>query len=75
MASEGDIFHVFGGEFKVEWVSQVKLSEVCEKWFRQEGVDSPEDFKRIWAEIHPRRGYDPEQLVYTHIFRCIAREE
>ncbi len=75
MADKGDIFHIFGGEFQVERVVKVKLGLVAHKWFREEGVDSTEGFKRIWTEIHPKRRFDPDQEVYLHIFKLLAREE
>lgn len=36
-------------------------------WFL-EGAKSPEEFEKIWIEIHPRKGFDGEQKVYVHFF-------
>jgi len=71
----GDVFHAFGGEFKIIGITRVRLWFVAEKFFEQEGVSSQQGFKRVWAEILPRRGFDPDQKVYLHRFEYIAREQ
>ena len=75
MGDKGDVFHVFGGEFKIIATRRVKLGTVAEFYWKEEGADSADGFKKIWESIHPRRGYDPEQMVYLHWFLLTAREE
>jgi hypothetical protein len=47
------------------------LSFVTNHW-KEEGCESREDFIQLWQKIHPRKGYDPYQQVYVHIFRRIS---
>lgn len=64
----GDQFEAFGAPFVILDVMRMPLWEVRDKWFKWEGVDSPEEFERVWAEIHPKKGFDPKQVVYLHRF-------
>lgn len=75
MGEVGDIFHAFGGEFKIDAVKQTLLGYVAMVYWQQEGMESVEDFEKIWAEIHPRRGYVTGDKVWVHSFHLIAREE
>lgn len=36
-------------------------------WF-QEGAKSPEEYEKVWIDIHPRKGFIGEQKVYVHFF-------
>lgn len=49
-------------------VERVLLSTVRDHYWRDEGCESPEDFERVWGDIHPLRGYDGSQKVYLHRF-------
>jgi hypothetical protein len=55
-------------EFELLAVAKLPLEEVSKNLFRQEGCSSPEEFREIWAELHPRKGFVPEQMVYVHWF-------
>jgi hypothetical protein len=59
----GDTFEAYGATFRVEEVSQLPLTTVANDHWREEGVESPEEFRDVWCEIHPRRGWDPDQVV------------
>lgn len=65
---QGDIFRAFGIDFELLAVAKMPLKDVSDCLFRQEGCCSPEEFERIWAELHPRAGFVPEKLVYVHWF-------
>lgn len=67
MAAEGDRFWAFGAHFRVKSVVRVPLWYVANNWV-DEGCDSQQDFIETWEAIHPRKGYQPEQLVWLHIF-------
>lgn len=34
----------------------------------QEGCASEQDFIALWVELHPRRGWNPGQWVWVHVF-------
>ena len=38
------------------------------KWclWKEEGDDSPEEFEEVWNSIHPKRKFDPSQIVHVH---------
>ena len=64
----GDTFGAFGQEFELLAVARVSLEDVSQHLFRQEGCSSPEELRAIWAELHPRKGFVPEKMVYVHWF-------
>jgi len=64
----GDTFGVFGSEFELLAVAKVSLEDVSNHLFRQEGCRSPEEFQEIWVELHHRKGFAPEKMVYVHWF-------
>jgi hypothetical protein len=64
----GDVLDTVGGPIQLTEVVRKPLATVRDDYWRQEGLASPEDFERTWAALHPRRGFDPEQLVWLHRF-------
>ncbi len=52
-------------------VRQVQLGDVALHHYKQEGCESPEEFKNIWNEIHPRRGFHPDDWVWLHEFKVV----
>jgi uncharacterized protein YqfB (UPF0267 family) len=69
----GDTFPAFGATFEILDVLTVLLGEVAEEWYKEEGFKTPEEFIQCWWEIHPKKGYDPEQPVRLHIFKRNAK--
>lgn len=65
--SAGDRFQVFGATFELLTVTQVPLSHVAAHW-HEEGCRSEADFIDIWVSLHPKKGYDPLQVVWLHRF-------
>lgn len=62
----GDTLQVLGVEFRIRGVGFVKLDDVAERYYRNAGVTSPEEFRLVWRELHARTGYRPHQLVRVH---------
>lgn len=52
-------------------VRQVKLGEVAGLYYREEGCATTRDFMNVWNQIHPKRGFDSEQVVWLHIFKAL----
>ena len=73
-ARVGDMFMAFGERFEVLGTTMESLWVVQESW-KAEGCTSPEEFKGIWEQLHPRRGFDPEQVVWVHRFTMVGRAE
>lgn len=64
----GDLFHLRHHTYEIVEVFKATLAEVAEHHER-EGFRSKEAFIARWRELHPRRGYDPEERVWVHVFR------
>jgi len=62
----GDTFGAFGCEFKITAVDKMILRDVSALLYRQEGCLSPEQFEKVWAKIHPRKGF-----AWNHFERVI----
>jgi hypothetical protein len=67
MGDPGDTFDAWDVEFQINKVWRTGLAVVRTMW-KREGVESPEEFEIVWRQIHERRGYRPEDLVYVHEF-------
>lgn len=64
-----DYFYVRGKCYVIVSVVKMLLKEVAEKHYKEEGLNSKEDFISLWNHIHPMKGYNPEQIVFTHFFK------
>lgn len=67
----GDTFQCFGAVFRFVDVSKQSLIHVETHLFDLEGCDSPEQFRRVWEQLHPRRGYIDRDRVYVHRFEKV----
>ncbi len=67
----GDILQVAGTRILIKLISvtQVELGDVARSYYRQEGCESPMEFRETWAHLHPGRGYSDHQKVWLHEFR------
>jgi hypothetical protein len=74
MGKPGDTFTAFGQEFQINYVWGTSLGIVAKTLWAKEGVKSPLEFEGVWREIHPRKGFDPGQLVYVHNFSRVDPE-
>ena len=73
MGKIGDTFEAFGRTFIIKDIWVATLRGVSAFW-EEEGCESKEDFMEIWKQIHPRKGWQPEQEVYVHIFKSVGGE-
>jgi hypothetical protein len=70
----GDEFDVDGARFVLLAVEMMPLANARDAVWREEGMASPEEFARAWAENHPARGFRGEDAVWVHRFaRATAR--
>jgi len=66
-----DYFMCAGVRFRITGVERLTLREVADKHFIGEGCGTPEEFKEIWRQIHPWKGFHPDQQVFLHTFQRI----
>jgi hypothetical protein len=64
-----DIFESNGKFYQLIYVIKVPLSFVRDILYKCEGADSPEEFESVWCEIHPKKGFAEDQLVWYHHFK------
>ena len=65
----GDTFKIGAKTYVLTAVLRRSLGTVASMYYEAEGTDSPDAFRSLWAEIHPRKGFDPCQMVWVHHFR------
>jgi hypothetical protein len=75
MADAGDTFDIFGTRFVVKSVNKEQLRTISYYFWQEEGCSSQEEFERIWVDIHPRRGYQPDDWVYFHLFKMLEAQD
>lgn len=69
MGQPGDTFTAFGQQFTLTQVFRTVLRYVAEDAYTEEGCESPGELMAVWASIHPRRGYEPERIVWAHCWK------
>ena len=57
--------------FELLAVFQLSLYDVASKLYYVEGAESPLAFRKVWEDIHPKAGWQPDKKVYVHLFRLI----
>lgn len=77
--SPGDWFEVedimgYKRIYELTDVREVPLYVVADKHYDREGCASPKEFERIWSDIYPGRGWDPDWEVYLHLFEEVTEE-
>ena len=50
-------------------VTKTKLRSVRDFAWQDEGASCPEEFEKVWIEIHPRKGFELDKEVWYHHFR------
>jgi hypothetical protein len=70
----GDIFGAFSKWFVLTEVRQEKLTTVAHFLYREEGFNRSSEFMDCWNQIHPRKGYVSEQVVWVHIFKMEEKD-
>lgn len=68
----GDTFLIDGQLFVIKKISKMKLDWITFRYFKEEGFNSPDEFKAVWTEIHPKAEYDPDHRVWTHWYEMVA---
>ena len=71
MGEINDTFDAFGATFLITDRFTARLETVA-LFYDREGCNSKEDFIEVWRQIHPIKGFDPEQKVYVHVFERLA---
>jgi uncharacterized protein YqfB (UPF0267 family) len=70
----GDYFWVNDGKFRNKIVLlavfRMRLWHVAGQLYEAEGLSSPEEFKKVWNQIHPKRSYEEsaQENFWVHIF-------
>lgn len=67
----GDVLWWSEGRLRLLTVEVHPLETVAKLWWREEGCASAEEFRRVWAEIHRRNGWEPERQVWVHRFERV----
>ena len=70
----GDILDTPFGPVGLVSLIPVNLAVVRDHYWRQEGLESPEDFAATWKRLHPRKGFDPDQRVWLHEFEFLGEK-
>lgn len=68
----GDTFELDGASFALTAVDAVPLREARDRTWRDEGMRSPEEFERVWAQNHPTRGFRGDDQVWVHRFARVT---
>jgi hypothetical protein len=46
----------------------MRLEIVANHLYEIEGAESPDEFIKVWNQIHPYKKFDPDQIVWVHFF-------
>jgi hypothetical protein len=65
-----DIFEKFGATFQILSVEKMSLGDI-QKFWKEEGLNSPEHFMLIWKQIHPYRVFNPTDKFFVHRFKKV----
>jgi hypothetical protein len=68
----GDLFSAFNHTFQLIKVCKVYLQDVCSTSYQQEGFNNQSEFIECWKQLHPKKGYVPEQEVWYHEFKRVT---
>ena len=62
----GDVFWVENKMFKLDLVVKLPLWFVVTELYPSEGAGTMMELKKVWEDIHPRKGYTPNLEVWYH---------
>ena len=68
MGNRGDFISLFGAIFDIITVEKLTLLDVRDNYWKEEGLSSPREFEEVWNELHPYKGFVPDQEVFVHWF-------
>ncbi len=70
--AKGDFFEAFGSGFRLDSVDAQPFKVISAQW-KAEGCSSLDDFLGVWREIHPRKMFEPDELLFVHRFHQIGQ--
>ena len=68
-AYPGDRFELGGVAFEVVDVRRERLGDMTDEDARREGYESLEAYRQAILSIHPGMRWNPDGLVWVHVFR------
>ena len=73
--NKGDYFYVDDIKYRLVEVKKLRLSFITYYLYDKEGAESPEEFIKVWNEIHPIKGYEEQQfdLFWYHRFEKVKK--
>ena len=69
LMQEGDIFEVFGAQFRIIKIEEEALEEACQRLWAEAGYDNYQDLVETWNAL--QEDYIPTQIVWTHYFEKV----
>jgi len=71
----GDYFRLRGTDiyFKIINISRIKLEDIINNLYIEEGFNSKEDFKKFWLTIHNKLQLDKKYYLYTFIKKWLRK--
>jgi len=67
----GDVVDSPIGPLRFTKVEPVKLGVVADDHWRNEGCNSTRDFIQVWNQIHPRKRFHADTIVFAHTFEVV----
>jgi len=64
----GDYFYADGTKFILNLVIKVPLWFVLQELWGSEGAVNEFELHEVWADLHPKKGVDINQMVWYHHF-------
>ena len=68
----GDFFILHGRRYRITSIQRCGLDFVAHSLYTEEGLNTSAEFIALWEEMHPLKGFDPNQKVWTHFFEVVA---
>jgi len=62
-------------KYQITHIEKVTLGFVAEHLYKLEGASLPEEFIKVWEDIHPVIGFVPTQKVWVHVFKEIEKQK
>lgn len=69
---KGDWFDAFDATFRLDSVYAQPFKIIRLQW-KAEGCKSEEDFMSVWKQIHPRKEFQPNELLFVHRFHRVGQ--
>lgn len=68
---KGFWFEAFDRWFIIDSVDAQPFKIIKLQW-KMEGCSSEEDFLSVWKQIHPRKTFTPNELLFVHRFHRVG---